>query len=231
MSNLRKALTEAGVASRRKAEALIFEGRVRVNGEVVTTPQLEIDPTAKITVNHEPLKGPEKKVCYIFHKPVGYLCSHKRRGKTERLVYDFFGQSDKRLFTIGRLDKDTSGLLLITNDGELSHEISHPSKEISKEYIAKSSAFITPHHLNLIAQGCEVEGVFVKPQSVQKIRNGTVKIVVLEGRNREVRSLMENAGLNVTELKRTRIGNLMLGNLPEGSFLPLTDRKRSAIFG
>lgn len=226
---LAKFMAASGVASRRACEELIFEGRVRVNGTVTLLPQTMVDENDKITVDNHSLKGVEGKVYYILNKPPGYLCSPVE-GSKRRMVLDLFDKVNKRLFTVGRLDKDTTGLLIVTNDGEFANRIIHPSSNIRKEYIAKTAQEVNSEHLKAISDGTEVEGAFVKPVSVSKVRRGTLKIVVAEGRKREVRLLVEAAGLDLKELKRVRIGGLRLGTLPVGSWRELTEKEKSAIF-
>jgi 23S rRNA pseudouridine2605 synthase len=131
---------------------------------------------------------------------------------------------------VGRLDKDTKGLLIVTNDGHFANRVIHPSANIAKEYLAKTNAEISDLHLKATSSGTLVEGVFVKPAHVVKVRKGTLKIAVLEGKKREVRLLLQNAGLEVRELTRIRIGGLHLGQLAEGSYRTLTERERDIIF-
>lgn len=227
---LSKVMAAAGVASRRACEDLIFAGRVKVNGEINKLPQTMVDENDKIAVDNELIQSAaESKVYYMLNKPKGYVCSTVGSQRT-KLVLDLFEDDGPRLFTIGRLDKDTSGLLLVTNDGHFANRVIHPSSNINKEYLAKTDQEITPEHLAAISNGTLVEGVYIKPIRVTKVRRGTLKVVISEGKKREVRLLMENAGLTVVELKRIRIGGLHLGALPEGSWRSLTDREMKAIF-
>lgn len=227
---LSKALAAAGVASRRAAEDLIFEGRVTVNGVVITVPQTLVDwDNDQITVDKAPIKGEEEKVYFILNKPHGYICSNKRIG-SKRLVIDLFEEMDYRLFTIGRLDRDTTGLLLVTNDGHFANRVIHPSANLSKEYIVKSPQEVTDAHLKLISKGTFIEGSWVKPVRVEKVRKGTLRVVVKEGKKREVRLLVQNAGLEILELARVRIGNLRLGSIPEGTYRKMTETEKKQIF-
>lgn len=227
---LSKILAQRGVASRRACEQLIFSRRVQVNGKVVLEPQTLVNPCVDaILVDHQPLSKPSAHLYLLFHKPKGMICSHQRQSDN-KLIYDAFAQESARLFSIGRLDKDTSGLLLMTNDGHFAHKVIHPSSNISKEYIVKTGHEITEEHLKTIQKGCYVEGKWTKPLKVIKVRKGTLKIIVQEGRKREVRTLVENAHLKILELKRTRIGNLRLGSLLEGCYRPLTEEEREQLF-
>lgn len=227
---LSKAIAAAGIASRRAAEEIIFAGRVRVNSKVVKVPQTLVDwENDKIMIDNAPIQGEEKKVYYILNKPHGYICSNKRLGR-KKLVVDLFEEVGLRVFTVGRLDRDTTGLLIVTNDGHFANSVIHPSANISKEYIVKTSQEITDVHLKAISKGTLIEGTWIKPQRVEKVRKGTVRVVVKEGKKREVRLLVQNAGLDILELARTRIGGLRLGAIPEGTFREMTETEKQEIF-
>jgi len=229
---LSKVLAAAGVASRRACEELIFEGLVKVNEKVVKVPQTLVDHTFdQITLRDQPIQlSTGEKVYYLLNKPAGYICS-KRRSGGSRLVLDLFVE-DKghRLFTVGRLDKETSGLLIVTNDGHFANQVIHPSNHIHKEYLVKTDQELTHDHLVAIGHGTLVEGSFVKPIRVKKIRRGTLKIVIGEGKKREVRLLLDAAGLKVKSLTRIRLGRLLLGNLPVGCWRSLKDKEKTLIF-
>lgn len=220
MSNrLSKVIAGAGVASRRKCEELIFEGRVRVNGKIIKVPQTLVDLSKDhIEVDGKKVRAVDKKVYFLLNKPKGYLCSTTRLTPTSKLVLDFFEGYPYRLFTIGRLDRDTTGLILITNDGHFANQLIHPSFGHDKEYLVKVEEAILPEHLERLRKGTYIEETKVCPKRVTKVRRGTLKIVVGEGKKREVRVLVERAGLNILSLCRIRVGPYLLGNLPEGSF-------------
>lgn len=228
-NRLSKTLAAAGIASRRACEELIFSGRVKVNGLTVLLPQTMVGPGDSLSVDGEPVTEAEKKVYYMVNKPEGYICTARHNLKS-KIVLDLFPNSEERIFTVGRLDKDTKGLLLVTNDGHFANKVIHPSANIVKEYLAKTDQEITAEHLKAISSGALVEGVFVKPAHVVKVRKGTVKIAVREGKKREVRLLLMNAGLEVLELTRIRIGGLHLGNLVEGQFRTMSEMERELIF-
>ncbi len=227
---LSKALAAAGIASRRAAEELIFEGRVKVNGQVVTVPQTLVDwENDAISVDETPLKGEERKVYFILNKPHGFICSNTRLG-SKKLVIDLFSHLNLRLFTVGRLDRDTTGLLIVTNDGFFANKVIHPSSNIVKEYLIKTAHEITDEHLKQISKGTYIEDTWVKPVKVEKVRKGTLKVQVKEGKKREVRLLVQNAGLEILELSRIRIGGLRLGPIPPGTFRELTPQDKKALF-
>jgi len=226
---LSKVLASAGVASRRKCEEMIFAHRVRVNGTIASLPQTLVGSADELLVDGALVTAVEQKFYFLLNKPKGYICSAKGNQRS-KLVLELFTDISARLFTVGRLDKETQGLLLVTNDGHFANDVIHPSKNIHKEYLLKTGQEITIDHLAAISNGTLVEGVFVKPIRVKKVRKGTVKVVVTEGKKREVRLLAENAGLIVHELTRIRIGGLHLGSLPLGGWRFLTERERQAIF-
>ena len=227
---LSKALAGAGIASRRAAEEIIFAGRVKVNGVVITVPQTLIDwEEDTILVDEAPIKGEERKVYFILNKPHGYICSNTRLG-SKKLVVDLFHHLNLRLFTVGRLDRDTTGLILVTNDGHFANKVIHPSANIAKEYLVKTSQEITDVHLKTISKGTSIEECWIKPVRVEKVRKGTIKVVVKEGKKREVRLLVQNAGLDIVELSRIRIGGLRLGPIVEGTFREMTETDKKELF-
>ncbi|XVF23537.1 hypothetical protein REPUB_Repub13aG0047100 [Reevesia pubescens] len=225
---LSKVLAAAGVASRRGSEELIFDGKVTVNGSVCNAPQTRVDPAKDIIYvngNRLPKRLPPK-VYLALNKPKGYICSSGE--KEFRSVLDLFedylkgwdkmnpGSPKPRLFTVGRLDVATSGLIIVTNDGDFAQKLSHPSSNLHKEYIATIDGEVKKRHLIALSEGTEIEGVHCIPDSVEllprqpDLSRPRLRIVVHEGRNHEVRELLKNAGLEIHSLKRIRIGGFRL---------------------
>lgn len=229
-TRLSKVLAAAGIASRRKCEELIFAGKVCVNGKEITIPQtlVSLEEDA-ISVEGKLIAKTEKKFYFMLNKPKGYICSHARVG-SKKIVTDLFTSVGARLFTAGRLDRETTGLLIVTNDGHFANKVIHPSSNITKEYLVKTQKEPFHEQLLAISQGMEIDGDWVQPLKVTKVRKGTLKIVIKEGKKREVRLLVQKAGLGVLELKRIRIGGLLLGALPEGTFREMTESEKRAIF-
>lgn len=226
---LNKILQEFGVASRREADRLIAKGVVQINGKRVLELGIKVDPTKdEISVSGKILKTVEKKLYLMLNKPLGYVCSNKRVFK-EKLVLDLLPQKE-RLFTIGRLDKETSGLLLLTNDGDFANLVIHPSSNISKEYIATLASDINDAHIEMIYQGVTIENRLIKPKLVERAGKKSVKVVVNEGKKHEVRKLVENTSIPLVHLKRTRIGKLELKGLQEGEIRDLSEREKAMIF-
>ncbi len=229
-NRLSKILAKSGVASRRAAEFLIFDGKVRVNDEIVTVPQTIVDPAIdKVYVEDHPIQFSDEKVYYILNKPRGFICSNKPIGR-KKLIIDLFVELKHHLFTIGRLDRDTTGLILLTNDGHFAQNVIHPSNNIAKEYLVKTQQEITHEHLEELSKGTLIEGKWIKPARVTKVRRGTLKVVVKEGKKREVRLMVQNSGLTLLSLSRIRIGGLKLGDLDEGEWRELTSKERDLIF-
>lgn len=226
---LAKAIANCGVTSRRKAEELIFDGKVKVNNKLILVPQTLVDLTKdRIEVDGKLIRHQEK-VYYLLNKPKGYICSHQRIGE-KKIIYDLFNDKE-RIFSVGRLDRDTTGLLIVTNDGVFANKVIHPSSNVSKDYLVKVDDNVTDVHLKLIFEGSMVEDTFVKPKRVTKLRHGVVKVTVMEGKKREVRVLVENAGLKIQSLQRVRIGDLSLPRIPEGTYRPMTEKEKRAILG
>ena len=220
MIRLQKLLAMAGIASRRKAEKLILEGRVLVNGEVVTELGAKASASDIITVDGVQINL-EKKTYVMLHKPTGIICSAKDNFN-RKTVLDLV-PSDVRLFPVGRLDYDTSGLILLTNDGEWANKLMHPRNKIKKTYIAKIRGQVTECILAKFRGGIYIERKKTAPAEIEMISKSTAKIVLHEGRNRQVRKMCETIGLVVLSLKRVSIGGLQLGELLPGEWRYLTD--------
>lgn len=229
-NRLSKVLAAAGIASRRSCEALIAEGVVTVNGKKVIKPETFVSLEKDLICVHgkKVTATPEKKY-FILNKPKGYICSNLRVGR-KKLVVDLFDSQATRLFTVGRLDRDTTGLLIVTNDGHFANKVIHPSANLQKEYIVKVFQEVTDDHLKSIGKGTLIEGCWIKPRKVIKVRKGTIKIVVKEGKKREVRLLVQNAGMTIRSLHRVRIGGLRLGDVEEGSYREMTEIEKRVIF-
>lgn len=225
---LQKAMAEAGVASRRKSEELISQGRVKVNGVRVTELGTKVNSKDIIEVDGKILKK-EEKVYYVLYKPVGYVTtvSDEHNRKT---VMDLFLPIDlsNRIFPVGRLDYDTSGVLLMTNDGELSNRLLKSDNSVEKSYIARVDGIMSVGPLLKLSRGVVIDGVKTKRAyteliSVDKTHNSSlVKIKITEGRNRQVRKMFEAVGYPVKHLKRESFAGITLEGLSEGSYRPLS---------
>lgn len=222
---LQKFLADAGVCSRRHAEAMIAAGRVRVNGAVVTEMGLKVEPCAdKVEVDGAAVK-PAETPGYVYiavNKPKGYVSSCAQRNA--RLVVDLVG-IDKRVYPVGRLDKDSTGLILLTNDGRLHLEMSHPSFDHEKEYEVWLREPVMPGAVRKLREGLLLDGVKTRPAKVTVLMSTHVRMVLQEGRNRQIRRMFKKVGNEVVALKRIRFGNINLGNLKEGGWRYLTAKE------
>jgi len=250
-NRLSKVLAAMGVASRRASEALIFDGMVTVNGQVVTAPQTRVDPRKdKIRVRGKTLaSAPPRSVYYALNKPKGYLCSSKSDTGSGKLVLDLFDErlrkdeeqkkkggdsksATPRLFTVGRLDVATTGLLLVTNDGQWAQKVSHPSNGLTKEYVITAEHKITKAQFNKVAEGTDFDGTHIRPVAVAPVSDGAEKmrIVVNEGKYHEVRILVESAGINLKNLKRVRVGGFrMPRTLKVGQVMSLNSKEKAMV--
>lgn len=225
MERLQKVIAQAGVASRRKAEGLIAEGRVKVNGQTVREQGIKVSANDTVEVDGVPLDK-EQPAYYLFYKPTGVISSVKDE-KGRNVVTDFFPEVEARVFPVGRLDYDTSGALIMTNDGELANQLMHPRYEIDKQYVAKVKGLLTKEDLKKLARGVQLEDgktapAQVKLESVDR-KKGTsvVTLIIHEGRNRQVRRMFEALGHEVQKLKRERYGFLDLHAMNPGDFREL----------
>lgn len=229
MERISKYLATAGVASRRKCEEIVLQGRVSLNGKTVTELGTQVDPFKdSVLLDGNQIGQRPQMVVYALNKPAGFHCTADERVKKRAI--DLIASHAPRLFTVGRLDKETEGLILVTNDGALAHKIMHPSFEIHKEYIAKVNKEITHEMLVNLSQGVEVDGFKIIPVKVEKVRKGTVRVVIVDGRKHEVRLLLSAYGLDVLHLQRVRIGGLHMGSMPKGAYRQLSGSEIEAIF-
>jgi 23S rRNA pseudouridine2605 synthase/23S rRNA pseudouridine2604 synthase len=213
---LQKFLSQAGVCSRRQGEALMVAGRVAVNGQVVTTPGTMVDPQKdRVAVDGRVVALETELVYLILHKPVGVVTSCRHPG--QRVVTDLV-DLPQRVFPVGRLDKDSSGLLLLTNDGRIHHRLSHPSFDHEKAYIVEVDVPMFDHVLQQLAEGIVLDGRRTRPAEVVRLGASRFRIVLREGRNRQIRRMAEVVGARVERLQRVRFANLRLGKLKPGQW-------------
>ena len=233
MIRLQKYLALCGVASRRASEKMIQEGRVAVNGSVITEMGVQVDETRDtVTVDGEIVRPEEEKHYIAYNKPIGEVTTvSDPEGRAT--VMDKFADYPVRLFPVGRLDYDSEGLLLLTNDGEMMNRFLHPSHEVLKVYWTKVSNHVTPEEIAALRKGVMIDGKLTSPAFVRLIREETFDTVLLisihEGRNRQVRRMVEAVGHQVVRLRRVGFGPVSLGNLPTGMWRPLTAEEISAL--
>lgn len=223
-------LARCGVASRRKADELIKKGAVQVNGTKVAEPFVEVKDADCITVYGKTV-SPAKYVYIALNKPAGYTCTVKDRF-AEKKVTDLVPKSYGRIFPVGRLDKNSSGLLILTNDGEFANRITHPRYQVEKEYEVTVSPAFDNRDARVFREGITDEGERLRAASVKTLKmfqgRSVLSVVMKEGKKREVRRMFESLGYRIIELKRVRIGNIRLGRLHPGGYRMLTEKEKQA---
>lgn len=234
MERLQKVMAHCGVASRRKSEELIQAGRVTVNGKKVTELGVKVNPSDKIEVDGVPIYQ-EQPVYYLFYKPKNVI-SAVSDDKDRPVVNDYFTRVPERIFPVGRLDYDTSGLLLMTNDGEFANLLTHPKHEIDKVYVAKVKGIATKEALKPLRNGIRIEGRKTAPARFKVLstdhRKGTsvVELIIHEGRNHQVKNMLAAVNLPVMKLKREKVGTLDLIGLNPGDYRELTKKEVSQLY-
>lgn len=222
---LAKHLAHSGVASRRASEQLVWDGRVEVNGQVVTDPATDVDGEEHILVDGKTLRPHEKgaaRSVYLLNKPAGVVSTAKdTHGR--KTVVEFVRHPGTRLYPVGRLDADTTGIILLTDDGDLAHKLTHPSFEVPKTYLAEvAHAPVKDDELKALREGVKLEDGMTHPARVRQLSKGVLEITIHEGRKRQVKRMCEEVGHPVKKLQRIAYGPLRLGDLAEGGVRRLT---------
>jgi 23S rRNA pseudouridine2605 synthase len=222
---LAKYLAHAGVASRRAAEQMIAEGRVTLAGETVTDPARDVADGEAVSVDGRPVAGPEPRVVYALNKPPGVVSTARdTHGRTT--VTELFDAGGLRLYPVGRLDVDTTGLILLTNDGELANRLTHPRFQVPKTYRARvGGGPLGEPALRELRRGVELDDGPTAPAKVRRLGPQLIELTIAEGRNRQVRRMCEAVGHPVEELTRVAFGPLRLGRLAPGAHRRLSDRE------
>jgi 23S rRNA pseudouridine2605 synthase len=218
---LAKYLAHAGVASRRASEQIIAEGRVSVDGKIIVDPARDTTDEHTVKVDGRRIKAAQEHVAYLVNKPPGVVSTAKDP-QGRRTVVSLV-PSSQRLYPVGRLDYDTTGLILLTNDGDLAHRLTHPSFEVPRTYRALIAN--SPMHepaMRSLREGVELEDGLTAPAKVRKVSSSLIELTIHEGRKRQVKRMLEAVGHPVLELQRTAFGPLKLGALPIGDHRPLT---------
>ena len=224
---INKYLANSGLCSRRKAEEYIVSGKVKVNGQVVTNLATDIKENDVVLVNNKQIKKEEKFVYYMLNKPKGFVTSSKD-DRERKTVLDIV-KSPYRVYPIGRLDYDSQGLLLLTNDGDLTFKLSHPKNNIGKTYIVDIEGEINPNQINTLKKGIVIDGYKLRESEIKLIEfknnKSKLEVKIFEGRNREIRKMFEFINKKVVYLKRIKIGELSLDKLKRGEYRELTKKE------
>ena len=222
-----KVLSRAGIASRREAERMITEGRVKVNGKTIDSPALNVTATDKIVVDGKPVGEPEPPRIWLYHKPAG-LVTTERDEKDRETVFDTLPDDMPRVMSVGRLDLNSEGLLLLTNDGGVKRRLELPSTGWLRRYRVRINGSVSEAKLDQLRAGIEVEGIQYQPMVVtfdrQQGANAWLTVSLREGKNREIRRAMEAIGVTVNRLIRVSYGPFQLGNLAPGAVEELKQR-------
>jgi 23S rRNA pseudouridine2605 synthase len=226
---LQLCLARAGIASRRAAEGFIKDGRVKVNGKVVTEMGARCGPADIVEVDGTPITRQERLRYVMLNKPAGYLCSAKDDfGRP--LALDIVQPAyPERLFSVGRLDFESSGLLLFTNDGEFARALSHPSSGVEKEYCVRAHTRIPLELARVFQAGIELDGILYRAKACRIVSDDEMSIVLVEGKNREIRRVFKDFGLRILSLQRQRVMGLSLGDVAEGRFRDLSQAEVDAL--
>ena len=233
MKRLQKAIAEAGITSRRKAEELIKEGKVKVNGNLIQELGYKVDEKDRIEVNGIPITN-EKKVYFLLNKPRGIITSVSDE-KSRKTVVDLI-PCQERIYPVGRLDYDTTGVLLLTNDGEFTNILMHPSNKIEKVYMAKIKGLVKGDAIKTLKQGVILEGQKVKAEHIKlrktdpKTNTSMVEITIHEGKNHQVKKMFESVGYQVLKLKRERVAFFDLKGLKSGEYRSLTPKEVAKVY-
>lgn len=219
---INKYIAESGFCSRRKADELILEGRVSINKNVAIIGS-EVEEGDIVRIDGEKVTVKKDYEYYILNKPKRVLCANEDKLK-RTLAVDLI-KSKKRLFTFGRLDYMTEGLIIISNDGEVYNHVMHPRKKLYKSYIAKLDREIEEKDMDALKYGVVIDGKRTAPAKVKRIDKKEIRIAIFEGRNRQIRKMVEILGYNVVSLKRVKIGELSLGHLQVGDYRKLTEEE------
>jgi 23S rRNA pseudouridine2605 synthase len=213
---LAKFLAHAGVASRRSAEQIVRAGRVTVAGRTVTDPARDVDADSGVAVDGRMLRGAEERMVFVVNKPPGVLCTAKDTHDRATVV-ELVPARGARLYPVGRLDADSTGLILVTNDGDLAQRLTHPSFEVPRTYrVTVHPAPVHERALRTLREGVELEDGRTAPAKVRQLRAGVLELTIHEGRSHQVKRMCEAVGHPVRALQRVRFGPLRLDGLPEG---------------
>lgn len=232
LKTLDRVLSKAGLGSRTEARSWIGNGRVRVNGELIQTAGHWVDPARdKVTLDDRPVTRLERKYILLY-KPKGYITSY-RDPQGRPTVYDLVPERGQFVGTVGRLDLDTSGLLLLTNDNDLAEAMTNPMHELPKTYLVKASTLLSEEQLQQLATGIQLSDGFTRPAKVNRVRDSAkytfIELTITEGRNRQVRRMLEAVGSTVLKLVRIRLGPLSLEGLQIGQWRELTKMEVNAL--
>lgn len=231
---LQKYLAECGIASRRKCEEYILQGKVQVNGKTITELGVKVNPEKdKITFEGKNVKQEERKVYILLNKPIGYVTTSDEQFGRDK-VLDLV-KVRERVVPVGRLDMYTSGALILTNDGDFVYKVTHPKHEITKTYTVTVKGIIKNEEVEQLRKGVKIDDYTTRPAKVKILKTDEEKdisrleITIHEGKNRQVRRMCDSVGINLLNLRRIQVGNILLGNLQSGKYRYLTAKEKNEL--
>lgn len=227
MERINKYIASCGICSRRKADELISQGKVEINGQVVTDMGHKVDINDIVKINGKLITKEEEKVYIVLNKPKGYVTTSSDQFNRKNVI-DLINEN-VRVYPIGRLDMYTEGLLLLTNDGEFANAIMHPRNKIEKTYVVTTDTNINQGQIDKLKNGVDIGDYITKPAKVRIISKDKIEIIISEGKNRQVRRMCDAVKINLLNLKRIKIGNIELGKLQTGKYRYLTNKEKQSM--
>lgn len=224
MERLNKYIASCGICSRRKADELIASGKVKINDIVVTNLGEKVNNENVVKVDNKIIQKEEKKVYIALNKPRGYVTTNSDEYNRKNVI-DLINE-DVRVYPIGRLDMDTEGLLILTNDGEFSNKVMHPKNKIEKTYIVTTDTNVTNNQIEELRNGVDIGDYITRPAKVKREGKDKIKITISEGKNRQIRRMCEAVNINLLNLRRIQVGNINLGTLQSGKYRYLTEHEK-----
>lgn len=219
---LQKYMADCGIASRRKCEEFILDGKVKINGKTVTELGVKVTQNDTVLYRGREIKPVTKKLYIAMNKPVGFVTTVSDEYNRPTVMNLISEEIHTRVYPVGRLDFDTEGLLIMTNDGDLTYKLTHPKHTVYKTYVAVLNNVPQPKNIERLKKGVIVDGKMTMPAKVNWLKDNVVEISISEGRNRQVRKMFESIGYEVVNLQRISIGNILLGNIPIGRWRHLS---------
>lgn len=223
MMRINKYLSRSGIASRRNSEKLILDGLIKVNGDVITDLSFQVKNDDIVEYNDNIIKPVEDKFYFALNKPIGYACTNSKKFD-DKIIFDLINV-DEKLFSIGRLDKDSRGLIIITNDGDIYNKVIHPRNIIFKKYIVKIDKFFVKSHKEILEKGIDIGGYVTSNSKIKILGDKTIQIEISEGKNRQIRRMFATLGYKVLDLNRVSIGDILLSDLKIGKYRDLTENE------
>lgn len=224
MMRINKFISKSGVASRRKADELVQQGFITINDEIIDTPGAKVDLDKDVVkYKGQIIKPLDDKYYFLLNKPVGYACTNSKKFD-DKIIFDLI-DIDTKLFSIGRLDKDSRGLIMITNDGNIYNKVIHPRSELFKTYLVRIDKRFLPRHKEVLEKGVDIGGYITQPCIINILGDKTIEIKIKEGKNRQIRRMFASLNYKVVDLNRIKIGDISLDGIDLGKYRNMTDKE------